>query len=128
MARILVIEDMKTVRRTVCAMLTRAGHDVTEAVDGRDGLDILQTGQNFDVVITDVLMPATDGAEVLLHLAGQPKRPRTLVISGGSTAVSREDAFLLARAKADAMMAKPFDAAELLATIDHLLQTAQPAA
>ena len=128
MAQILVIEDMKTVRRTVCAMLTRAGHDVTEAIDGREGLDILQAGQRFDVVITDVLMPDKDGSEVLLYLSSQPKRPRTLAISGGSTMVSRNEALLLARAKADAMMAKPFDAAELLATIDHLLQTAQPAA
>ena len=87
MAQILVIEDMKTVRRTVCAMLTRAGHDVAEALDGRDGLDILQAGQRFDVVITDVLMPDKDGSEVPLHLSS-----------------------------------------ELLATIDHLLQTAQPAA
>jgi CheY-like chemotaxis protein len=121
MAQILLIDDMKGVRRTVCAVLTRAGHTVTEADDGGVGLQLLQS-QRFDLVITDMLMPKHDGMEVLLFLERLPDRPKVLAISGGGSQVSTDEAFMLARSKADAILAKPFDNADLLATVDRLLR------
>ena len=122
MAAILLIDDMKGVRRAICAPLKRAGHSVTEADDGGAGLDLLRRGQRFDLVITDMLMPQHDGMEVLLFLEQQPNRPKILAISGGGSYVSADEAFLLARGKADAVLAKPFDNADLLATVDRLLK------
>ena len=121
MASILLIDDMKGVRRTVSALLKRAGHSVTEADDGGVGLELLGS-QRFDLVITDMLMPKLDGMEVLLHLEKQPNRPKVLAISGGGSQVSADQAFLLAKSKADATLAKPFDNAELLAEVDKLLK------
>ena len=122
MANILLIDDMKGVRRTVSALLKRAGHSVTEADDGSAGLDFLRGGQRFDLVITDMLMPKSDGMEVLLYLEQQPNRPKVLAISGGGSQVSADEAFMLARSKADATLAKPFDNADLLAVVDRLLK------
>lgn len=121
MASILLIDDMKGVRRTVSALLKRAGHEVTEADDGGAGLDLLRSGR-YDLVITDMLMPKQDGMEVLLYLEQQPNRPKVLAISGGGSQVSADEAFLLARSKADATLAKPFDNADLLAEVDKLLK------
>jgi CheY-like chemotaxis protein len=122
MAHILLIDDMKGVRRTVSAVLKRAGHAVTEANDGDAGLQLVQGDRHFDLVITDMLMPKQDGMDVLLYLEQQPNRPRVLAISGGSSQVSADDAFMLARSKADATLAKPFDNADLLAVVDRLLK------
>jgi CheY-like chemotaxis protein len=122
MAEILLIDDMKGVRRTVSALLKRAGHTVTEADDGGAGLDLLQGGQRFDLVITDMVMPKHDGMEVLLFLEQQHNRPKILAISGGGSQVSSDEAFLLARSKADAILAKPFDNADLLTAVDQLLK------
>jgi two-component system chemotaxis response regulator CheY len=122
MAAILLIDDMKGVRRTVCALLTRAGHIVTEADDGGAGLELLRSAARFDLVITDMLMPKHDGMEVLLFLEQQPNAPKVLAISGGGSQVSADEAFLLARSKADAILAKPFDNADLLAAVDQLLK------
>jgi CheY-like chemotaxis protein len=124
MASILVIDDMKGVRRTVRVLLTRAGHCVTEADDGGAGIEILRGGQRFDLVITDMLMPKHDGMEVLLFLERQASRPKILAISGGATQVSADEAFLLARSKADATLSKPFDNADLLAAVERLLKVA----
>jgi two-component system chemotaxis response regulator CheY len=121
MAEILLIDDMKGVRRTVCAVLKRAGHTVTEAEDGGAGIALLQSGQRFDLVITDMLMPKHDGTEVILFLESQSNRPKILAISGGGSNVSSDEAFMLARSKADATLAKPFDNADLIAMVDKLL-------
>jgi two-component system chemotaxis response regulator CheY len=120
-AAILLIDDMKGVRRAVSALLKRAGHTVTEADDGGAGLDFLRSGR-YDLVITDMLMPKHDGIEVLLYLEQQPNRPKVLAISGGGSQVSTDEAFMLASRKADATMAKPFDNADLLAQVDKLLE------
>lgn len=121
MAHILLIDDMKGVRRTLSAVLKRAGHTIVEADDGGAGLEILKS-QRFDLVITDMLMPQHDGMEVLLFLEQQSNRPKVLAISGGGSQVSADEAFMLARSKADATLAKPFDNAELLAVVDKLLK------
>ena len=121
MAQILLIDDMKGVRRAVSAVLKRAGHTIVEADDGGAGLEILKS-QRFDLVITDMLMPQHDGMEVLLFLEQQSNRPKVLAISGGGSQVSADEAFMLARTKADATLAKPFDNAELLAVVDKLLK------
>jgi two-component system chemotaxis response regulator CheY len=121
MAQILLIDDMKGVRRTLSAVLKRAGHTIVEADDGGAGLELLKS-QRFDLVITDMLMPQHDGMEVLLFLEQQPNRPKVLAISGGGSQVSADEAFLLARSKADATLAKPFDNADLLAAVDKLLK------
>jgi len=120
MANILLIDDMKGVRRAVSAVLKRAGHTITEADDGGAGLELLKS-QRFDLVITDMLMPQHDGMEVLLFLEQQPNRPKVLAISGGGSQVSADEAFMLARSKADTTLAKPFDNADLLAMVDKLL-------
>ena len=121
MANILLVDDMAGVRRTVSAVLKRAGHAVTEANDGGAGLQLLKSNR-FDLVITDMLMPKHDGMEVLLFLEQQTNPPKVLAISGGGSQVSADEAFMLARSKADATLAKPFDNSELLAAVDKLLR------
>ena len=122
MAQILLIDDMTGVRRTICAVLKRAGHTVVEAGDGGAGLQLLDSDQRFDLVITDMLMPKHDCSEVLVFLEQQANRPKVLAISGGGSNVSADEAFMLARSKADATLAKPFDNADLLAVVDKLLK------
>jgi len=119
-ADILLIDDMAGVRRTVMAMLKRAGHSVTAVDSGAEGLDMLRT-HRFGLVITDMLMPGTDGADVLSHLDTLNSRPRVIAMSGGGAGLSADSALSLARIKADAFLEKPFESAELLATVEKLV-------
>lgn len=120
MAEILLIDDMAGVRRAVIAMLKRAGHSVTATEGASEGLDLLRT-RRFDLVITDMLMPGSDGADVLSHVNSMPVRPRIIAISGGGAGLSADSALRLARIKADAFIAKPFDSHDLLSAVDKLL-------
>jgi DNA-binding NtrC family response regulator len=117
---ILLIDDMAGVRRAVVAMLTRAGHKVTAAESGSQGVEMLKT-RRFDLVITDMLMPGLDGADVLSQVGAMAHRPRVIAISGGGAGLSAESALRLAKIKADAFLEKPFDSEDLLAAVDRLL-------
>jgi CheY-like chemotaxis protein len=122
-AAVLLIDDMNLVRGAVKSILTRAGHAVTEAAGGEAGISMLQN-QPFDLVVTDMIMPHQDGCDVLSFLKDMPNRPPVLAMSGGSSDVSADEALQLARAPADAVMPKPFDNRELIATVEKLLGTA----
>jgi CheY-like chemotaxis protein len=123
LADVLLIDDMNLVRGAIKAILTRAGHAVTEAAGGEAGISLLQK-QRFDLVVTDMIMPDQDGTDVMAFLHGMAKRPPILAISGGNSNVSAEEALRLAREQADAAMPKPFDNGELTATVDKLLACA----
>jgi len=70
MKNILIAEDEKTLREGLCQAFTEGGFKVVEAANGREALEKLER-QVFDLVVTDLKMPGSDGMEVL-------KRARTL--------------------------------------------------
>jgi DNA-binding NtrC family response regulator len=121
MADILVIEDMAGVRHAISSMLKRAGHSVTLAHNGSQGLTELKQ-RPFDLVITDMLMPDSDGMEVLSALAGMSKRPPVIAISGGGAGVNAETALKAAKLHANAFLQKPFERNELLAAVNQALE------
>jgi len=64
MARILIIDDSTFQRKIVASILTADHHEVIAAADGREGLEAAKT-QHPDLIITDLLMPDTDGFSFL---------------------------------------------------------------
>ena len=59
--RVLLVEDEDMVRAVAERALARAGFTVTSASDGDEGLELVQAGGEFDIVVSDVVMPAMDG-------------------------------------------------------------------
>lgn len=82
--RVLFVDDEAEIRRPACDLLTAAGFEVVEAVDGEDALEKIRSGGGFDALITDLRMPRMNGYE-LLELVSE-KYPElaaaTIVISG----------------------------------------------
>ncbi len=116
--RILTIDDSKTIRDMLMLTLAEAGFDVIQAVDGQDGLDMLEKEQ-VDVVITDINMPRMDGYEVIRQMRSNAafKTMPVLVLTTESEAEKRN----LARAAgATGWMVKPFDPDRLIATINKV--------
>lgn len=116
--RILTIDDSKTIRDMLRFTLLDAGFEVHQAVDGQDGVDILDKRQ-FDVVITDINMPKMDGYGVIRHMRSVPEHKNTpiLVLTTESEGSKRN----LARdAGATGWMVKPFDPEQLVATINKV--------
>lgn len=67
MATVLVADDEQDMRALLCKLLSKAGHDIIQAVDGKEALELAITLQP-DVILLDVSMPAMGGLEVLKKL------------------------------------------------------------
>jgi two-component system, chemotaxis family, chemotaxis protein CheY len=116
--RILTIDDSKTIRDMLMLTLVDAGFDVLQAVDGKDGLNVLDREQ-VDVVITDINMPIMDGYEVIRHMRSNSAHKTTPILV--LTTESEADKKNLARAAgATGWMVKPFDPDRLIATINKV--------
>jgi two-component system, chemotaxis family, chemotaxis protein CheY len=116
--RILTIDDSKTIRDMLMLTLADAGFEVLQAVDGQDGLDVLDREQ-VDVVITDINMPRMDGYEVIKKMRSNSAHKATPILV--LTTESEADKKNLARvAGATGWMVKPFDPARLIATINKV--------
>lgn len=119
MARILLVEDEVTFRSVLTAALTRQGHAVIEAGDGRTGLALFKT-HGADLVITDVMMPNRDGLEVIMEIRSG-KIPTPILAMMGHP--GEADIYLKVAKSlgAQRILAKPFRMEELLGAIDELV-------
>ena len=121
MARILAVDDSAAMRQMVGITLTGAGHDVQQASDGAEALELAER-QRFDLVITDVLMPDGDGIELICEVKKVQPTARIIAISGGGHYLRASDCLGMAKGLgAHAVLMKPFDRAQLMETIERVL-------
>ncbi|MEQ1543319.1 MAG: response regulator, partial [Novosphingobium sp.] len=80
--RILLVEDEDMVRAVAERALTRAGYTVTVASDGDEGLDIVEGGGVFDLIVSDVVMPAMDGPSMIREIRKLAPAMPVLFMSG----------------------------------------------
>jgi CheY-like chemotaxis protein len=126
MARILIVEDTPDFRLMMRDILQTAGHEVVEAENGRTAVQKMEGG-SFDLLVTDVLMPESDGIELIRTLAKQGRSLPILAVSGGGRNLPAAVSLALTEAAgAHRTLFKPFRAAELMAVVDELLSTRRP--
>lgn len=119
MAMILAVDDSSTMRQMLSVTLQNAGHQVIQAEDGVVALDIARE-QNFDLVITDVLMPNMDGITLVSELRKLPGFEATpLLVLTTESAASKKQAGKAAGATG--WIVKPFNKAQLLKVITTTL-------
>jgi DNA-binding response OmpR family regulator len=119
-ARILIIDDEAPIRRILRIHLERAGYQVTEAPDGRAGLE-LHAADPADLIITDLFMPDFDGIETIRELRRVGRGVKVIVVSGGDSTGRLSmlgDATMLG---ADRAFSKPAKPEELLKAIREML-------
>ena len=123
MARVLIIDDDSAVRDALARALTRAGHVVDRAANGRQGLEAFET-ESIDLVITDINMPEMDGIEVMNAFRRRGASVPIIAISGGG--LMPKELLLTTAAKLGAVevIPKPFELIDLLEAIDRILKPA----
>jgi two-component system cell cycle response regulator DivK len=117
--RILVVEDQEDNRRITRDLLTSAGYELIEAVDGEAGVQLAET-ERPDLILMDIQLPVLDGHEATRRIKQNPELRHIPIIVVTSYALSGDDQKAMA-AGSDGYVAKPFSPRQLLATIRKFL-------
>ncbi len=113
---ILIVEDNEINRFVVRNMLIADGHHVTEAFDGKQGVD-LAYGQKFDLILMDISMPVMDGRTATVNIRkGDGASAKTRIIALTANALANEQADFLANGM-DAVLIKPLTKSALRAAL-----------
>lgn len=123
MARILIIDDEENVREVLRRILGAAGHEILEAANGGDGIEISKS-ETPDLVITDIFMPEVKGLETLRVIKQNHPDQKIIVISGGGKSGYHDVLDAALSLGATEQIAKPFSPRELLAKVDLCLAAA----
>lgn len=116
---IITVDDASTMRKMVAFTLKSVGHEVLEASDGLEALNLLKT-RNVDLVLTDVNMPNMDGITLTRNLRGLPQFQKTPIILLTTESANEKKAEGKA-AGATGWIVKPFQQEQLLALVSKVL-------
>jgi CheY-like chemotaxis protein len=118
MKKILIVEDDEITRELVRMTLVREGYAVVAAEDGVRGFE-LALAERPDLIITDVMMPAADGVQLVRRVRSTPEIAPTPILV--TTGFGTGSASLTLSQGADAYEPKPLDPDSLRETVRRLL-------
>jgi DNA-binding NtrC family response regulator len=118
MAKILVVDDEKAIRRSIKEILEFEKHTINEAEDGQMALD-MALKNNYDIILSDIKMPKLDGIELLQKLIDNKVASAIIMMSGHGTIETAVDAV---KNGAYDYLAKPIDLNRLLVSVRNALE------
>jgi CheY-like chemotaxis protein len=116
-AFVLVVEDDRAIRATLCDLLADEGHRAVGAANGKEALDILRRGERPDVILLDVMMPVMDGPTFRAEQLRDPSLssiPVAVITAGG------QDAAASVKVEPEAVLLKPLRIEDVLKVVDRL--------
>ena len=116
--RILIVEDYEPLQKSLEQGLREAGFAVDVTGDGQEGL-WYATGNEYDVIILDIMLPKLDGLEILKKLRADGRQSHVLILTAKDTLADKIEGLNLG---ADDYLVKPFAFEELLARVRALLR------
>jgi two-component system, OmpR family, response regulator VicR len=123
MKKILIVDDDRTLRDSVAAVLETEGYGVSQASDGREGLNKMAAA-GFDLVLLDVVMPQVGGIDFCRQLRAAGNPVPVIMLTGKKKAEA--DKVLGLELGADDYLTKPFGMSELIARVHAVLRRGLP--
>lgn len=125
MFKILVVEDDRELNRSLCAYLNQNGYNTLGCLSAEEAYDAMYGGSVFDMIISDIMMPGTDGFEFAKTVRELNEEIPVMFVTARDDFSAKQRGF---RAGIDDYMVKPVDLDELLLRIGALLRRAKIAA
>ncbi|MEX6725033.1 cell cycle two-component system response regulator CpdR [Parapedomonas caeni] len=116
MIKILLAEDDDSMRTFLARAIERAGYEVTAVDRGTSALPLIASG-NFDLLLTDIVMPEMDGIELAQRAAALAPGMRVMFITGFAAVALNRSSGAPQNAK---VLSKPFHLRDLVNEIDRL--------
>ena len=120
-ASVLVVEDNDTTRNRMSRLLRQGGYTVTEATDGLDALRKV-TAARFDAILLDLLLPHVDGWQFRATQLRHPELARIPTVIVTVQPLREPDRYVL---RADDIVRKPFEDADILAAVQRACDVPQ---
>jgi two-component system cell cycle response regulator DivK len=121
--RILIVEDQEDNRAILRDVLSTAGYELIEAVDGGEGVE-LALRERPDLILMDIQLPVLDGYEATRRIKGNAELKSIPIIAVTSYALSGDEAKARA-AGCDGYVTKPFSPRQLLTKVREYLPSAE---
>ena len=119
--RVLLVEDEDMVRAVAERALTRQGYTVVTAADGDEGLEAVRENPDFDLVVSDVVMPSMDGPAMAREIRQLIPRMPVLFMSGYAEEQLRREIDI----EGMHFIAKPFSVAQIADKVGQVLRASQ---
>ncbi|MHA6697160.1 response regulator transcription factor [Chryseobacterium sp. A321] len=117
MKKILIIEDDPILLSTISAILNVRGYETTLAKNGKEGMEMISKNK-YDLVLTDLMLPHSNGLEIISLLNQEKEKTPVIIISSTHTEDAIMDGFSIG---ADDYIRKPFTPSELILRISRLI-------
>lgn len=121
MLKILVVEDDKALNRTICTYLSHCGYSSTSCLCVDDAYDAMYENK-YDIIISDIMMPGTDGFEFAKTVRATDEEIPILFVTAREDLTSKQLGFHIG---IDDYMVKPINLTELVLRIEALLRRAK---
>jgi CheY-like chemotaxis protein len=118
--RILIVDDDKIFRDIVHLMLEQFGYEVTIARDGAEAVKLCDSAQ-FDLVITDLIMPEKDGLETMAEVLRRSPGTKVIAMSGGGQLEAECYLEMATTMGASEILKKPFTPDQLQGAVEATL-------
>jgi len=120
---ILAIDDNEDILSLLKTVLTSKGHDFTQALNGKDGLKLIE-GQNFDAILLDLAMPEFSGVDVIESLEKNDRlKNQKIIIFTASSATDQEITALLKHDGVRLCIRKPVDLDILIDKLEAVVKS-----
>lgn len=114
--KILVVEDDSSIRELLVELLQSEGYDVASAVNGLEGLKFLQTQNNPDLILIDLMMPVMDGYSFRSEQLKNPDWAKIPVVVMSAEANAKEK---MRSYDISAFLSKPVELETILKTVEQ---------
>ncbi len=119
MLSVIVIDDDKSLREGIGSFLESLGYHIMLAKDGKQAKEYLNN-HKFDLAITDIVMPETDGIEIVMFLKNKYPAMKIIAMSGGGKIVAKDYLEIVTEMGVDGTLSKPFQLDNLISLIKKI--------
>ncbi len=120
MAKILIAEDDNAMLNFLTLALRRAGHEVVAATDGHSAMNAIKKTDNFNLLLTDIVMPGMDGLELSKKARELRPKIKIMFITGFAAMIMEHES--KTKNQNEHMLSKPFHLNDLVTKVEELLK------